>query len=154
MPDLAEQRYVPTGDTATGQAATRESVTAENDEQRRGESKPINGRDSNQKEPNGVTPTHSGSTIDLPREGEDSDEAAWAAGLHATRGGPRRSLTADSQRLFELICGGGLWHIGTLEQASKMPYERFVSAMFDLELSRLVTRDLLGFYDVRLEEAG
>jgi len=68
----------------------------------------------------------------------------------APRTDPRgKPLSADAWLLYDLIATGGDWNVATLDAAAGMPWPRLANALVDLECSRLVSRDVMGFFSVR-----
>lgn len=59
-----------------------------------------------------------------------------------------KQLSADARLLLDLIATGGDWNLATLGVVTEMPHSRLAEAVVDLELSRLVRRDVMGFLTV------
>lgn len=59
----------------------------------------------------------------------------------------RAPLSSDARQLLELIKGGKLWNVATLGCETGMSLQRLAVALTDLEFSRRVRRDVVGFYE-------
>lgn len=68
--------------------------------------------------------------------------------------GRGKQLSADAQLLYDLIATGGDWNLATLEVVTEMPHSRLAEAVVDLELSRMIRRDVMGFFEVTVNQAG
>lgn len=85
-----------------------------------------------------------------PALAREPDPAAGAP-LTDHRGRP---LSADVRLLYRLMATGKDWNVATLAEATGMPTPRLTTALFDLECARLVSRDVMGFFEVRQKQAG
>jgi len=75
-----------------------------------------------------------------------SDESREGVGRPGRRRAP---LSSDARLLLTLIENGRDLNLATLGMQTGMPLPRLIEALSDLELSRRVQRDLLGFYEAK-----